>query len=300
MSCAICGAIGVNRSTCPFNPLSVNPKPTKHNKSVASANSVSGASTSASASSSASASASTSASGSASTSATVSSSTSTKPVLKKQPKSETICSLCGSVGVNSNMSTCPLNILTENLSPKDHPLHKEILPLLGRTLGRTLLYCHGNKFKKLKELEIISSILELNLVDNLTESINVDPLALPTILSTDGDLPKQLHSKFQVVVNVNCDHTGGIVSDEEFKIYTIPMYHNMINSLNTNFKWALYDPRHIPINIRKHMLYERSISRLESIRTLIEDTLKSRKIKYHRYYDSDSGDLIYYGFGQLA
>ena len=98
-----------------------------------------------------------------------------------------------------------------------------------------LLYCHGKNYEI--EPEIINLLQLSYLIINKKEpikidSININKRAKPTILSEDGNLPQEYSSKFNVVVDYNCDYTGFALSDTDFTKYTIPLYTNMIKALN--------------------------------------------------------------------
>ena len=101
--------------------------------------------------------------------------------------------------------------------------------------ARVLLYCHGDSFDIDKHiLEVLD--VSYKLIDKTTpkkiESINIDPKTNPTIISTDGNLPSEFLSKFNVVVDYNCDHTGWAVSEKNFYQFTVPLYKNMVSALD--------------------------------------------------------------------
>jgi len=101
--------------------------------------------------------------------------------------------------------------------------------------ARVLLYCHGDSFEIDKHiLEVLD--VSYKLIDKTTpkkiDSINIDEKTRPTIISTDGNLPLEFLSKFNVVVDYNCDHTGWAVNEKDFDKFTKPLYRNMVSALD--------------------------------------------------------------------
>lgn len=98
-----------------------------------------------------------------------------------------------------------------------------------------LLYCHGKEFPIEQEIaELLElSYLIINKKDKMIiDSINTSESTKPTIYSEDGNLPEELSSKFNVIVDYNCDNTGYAVTQPNFEKYTKPLYTNMIKALN--------------------------------------------------------------------
>lgn len=146
-----------------------------------------------------------------------------------------------------------------------------------------LLYCHGKIFYI--EPEIVDLLKLSYLIINKKEPIKIDSINIsekskPTILSKDGNLPEELSSKFNVVVDYNCDYTGTLITESIFNTYTKPLYKNMIKALNpegwcfiTNFDninplSALIDP----LAKRMQQAEER---RINLIKELITDHCKN-------------------------
>ena len=93
-----------------------------------------------------------------------------------------------------------------------------------------LLYCHEKKVPI--EPEIID-ILKLSYrIINKKDPLKIDTIIGEEVLNKHENLPEELYSKFNVVVDYNCDHTAYNVSQQDFNKYTVPLYTNMIKALN--------------------------------------------------------------------
>ena len=109
------------------------------------------------------------------------------------------------------------------------------MSVLEKSQYGVLLYCHGKNFSITSEIVDILKLayLIINKKEPIKiDSINISEEAKPTILSKDGNLPEEFSSKFNVVVDCNCDYTGNSITEKMFNTYTIPLYKNMIKALN--------------------------------------------------------------------
>ena len=108
-------------------------------------------------------------------------------------------------------------------------------------IASVLLYCHGKKFDINPEILYILN-LSYTLIDKKEpekiDSINITEGTEPTIFSTDRNLPAKFWGLFNVVVDYNCDYTGWGTSAQNFEIYTVPLYTNMVRALNPE-AWCL-------------------------------------------------------------
>ena len=104
-----------------------------------------------------------------------------------------------------------------------------------------LLYCHGRKFHIDPEIFFLLSqaykLIHKKEADKI-DSINISEETNPTIFSVDRNLPEEFYGLFNVVVDYNCDYTGWAVNAEKFKMYTVPLYINMVKALNPE-AWCL-------------------------------------------------------------
>ena len=148
-----------------------------------------------------------------------------------------------------------------------------------------LLYCHGEFFpfnmdKGIPEVLNVSYTLIHKTTPTKIDSINTDKTKFPTILSTDGNLPKEWFDKFNVVVDYNCDHTGWSTNEKNFDKYTKPLYINMVNALNpkafcfiTNFEIPDFK-----VNTEKDKELKEKINKAEEKRLLfIEELIAATK-----------------------
>ena len=146
-----------------------------------------------------------------------------------------------------------------------------------------LLYCHGKIFDI--DPEIVDLLKLSYLIINKKEPIKIDSINIseeskPTILSKDGNLPKEFYSKFNVVVDYNCDYTGTCITESDFNRYTKPLYKNMIKALNPE-AWCfitLFDninPLSALIDPLAKRMQEAEDRRINLIKELITDHCKN-------------------------
>lgn len=148
--------------------------------------------------------------------------------------------------------------------------------------AHVLLYCHGDFFALDKDIvEVLD--LSYKLIDKTNpkkiDSINIDETKLPTYLSSDGNLPKELLGKFNVVVDYNCDYTGWSVNERQFDKFTKPLYKNMVKALNpkafcfiTNFEKPNFETTSPNDERLKERINKAEEKRIDFINLLIKIT----------------------------
>lgn len=118
----------------------------------------------------------------------------------------------------------------------------EVLDVLEDNVptARVLLYCHGRAMeitpKIMLDLKTAADLLGMNLPHvSQFESINITETAQPTIMANpDRSLPAEYHGKFDIVYDVNCDNSGWATLPKDYKLYTKPLYVNMLNALKND------------------------------------------------------------------